>query len=307
MIRTASEYESAKEYINRDMEFYDYALSEKMTSQEYNLYFQDTEYYFDVLYEKLREIEDIIDYLEYYGSAKIQNMKDEIKKQENILSRMVSEYNNENYISEAVVWNQNPVSELTDRDGQTIPAAEITKDYTVTSSGIRSNHQKIKSMTKTCNTECYSDNLNRYHDKNSYISMYRLDKPMRVEEILEISISKPDDFTLFEFETVNCDLIYLGKNEKNNICIKLVCNNMTKNFENFDYDIYKESALDSIEKLDKQKKTDLINDDQTNFANNINRFNSQEYINKVKKYQDTKEINQEKSDTLHDYAADLNK
>ena len=82
MIRTATQYKEAKEFIDTNPEFYDYTLSEKMNSYEYNLYLQDTQYYFNVLYEKLRELEDIIEYLERYSKKKISAARDIINKKE---------------------------------------------------------------------------------------------------------------------------------------------------------------------------------------------------------------------------------
>ena len=72
MIRTAKQYKEAKDFIDKELELYDYALSEKMTSYEYNLYLQDTQYCFNILYEKLRVLEDLIEYLDYYKDAPIE-------------------------------------------------------------------------------------------------------------------------------------------------------------------------------------------------------------------------------------------
>ena len=41
MIKTLAEYKSALDYINTDLEMYDFELSDKMTSYEYNLYLQE--------------------------------------------------------------------------------------------------------------------------------------------------------------------------------------------------------------------------------------------------------------------------
>ena len=54
MIKTLAEYKSALDYINTDLEMYDFELSDKMTSYEYNLYLQDIQYYLNMLYEKYR-------------------------------------------------------------------------------------------------------------------------------------------------------------------------------------------------------------------------------------------------------------
>ena len=41
MIKTQEEYINACDFIDSDMELYDFQISEKMNSYEYNLYLQD--------------------------------------------------------------------------------------------------------------------------------------------------------------------------------------------------------------------------------------------------------------------------
>ena len=82
MIKTLAEYKSALDYINTDLEMYDFELSDKMTSYEYNLYLQDIQYYLNMLYEKYRVLEDLSNYLEEYSETKIDNMLKNIKEKE---------------------------------------------------------------------------------------------------------------------------------------------------------------------------------------------------------------------------------
>ena len=51
MIRTQDQYENACNFIDSDIELYDFMLSERMSSYEYNLYLQDTEYFLNFLYD----------------------------------------------------------------------------------------------------------------------------------------------------------------------------------------------------------------------------------------------------------------
>ena len=90
MIRTANQYKEAKDFIDKELELYDYALSEKMTSYEYNLYLQDTQYCFNILYEKLRVLEDLIEYLDYYSKVKIDKVKKNIAEKEVTLARSMN-------------------------------------------------------------------------------------------------------------------------------------------------------------------------------------------------------------------------
>ena len=85
MIRTQDQYESACNFIDSDIELYDFMLSERMSSYEYNLYLQDTEYFLNFLYEKIRTLEELCDFLEVSIENKIRNATEEIDKKLSML------------------------------------------------------------------------------------------------------------------------------------------------------------------------------------------------------------------------------
>lgn len=85
MIRTQDQYENACNFIDSDIELYDFMLSERMSSYEYNLYLQDTEYFLNFLYEKIRTLEELCDFLEVSIENKIRNATEEIDKKLSML------------------------------------------------------------------------------------------------------------------------------------------------------------------------------------------------------------------------------
>lgn len=279
MIRTSAQYKSAKEFIDKDLELYDYALSEKMTSHEYNLYLQDTQYCFNVLYEKLRTLEDIIEYLDYYSSTKIERIRRDIAAKEASMAQITNRLANKLAISKPVTWEANPLAEITDRDGSVLPIASIKSDYSITAGFVDSNNQTILSVAKKSNLPCYQDNINTCIADNYYMAFYDLDNPQEIEEELEIELDAPDDFDCVECEPVNCDVIYSGKNGSNHVVLKLIANNMTKLRENFFYDIFKDSSLNNIDNNNfTYNKNTTINDNQSSLANELDEKLSSDYI-----------------------------
>lgn len=85
MIRTQDQYENACNFIDSDIELYDFMLSERMSSYEYNLYLQDTEYFLNFLYEKIRTLEELCDFLEVSIENKIKSATEEIDKKLSML------------------------------------------------------------------------------------------------------------------------------------------------------------------------------------------------------------------------------
>lgn len=246
MIKTASEYNASKAFIDKDLELYDYELSERMVSGELNLFFQDTEYLFNVLYEKLRTLEDLTDYLEFYSDAKINNTRKYISEKELVLKGLASKLSESGAVSVPLTWETNPLVNASDRNGSELPTAELTSDYCVTSSSVLTHTQKPLTITKHTDTQCFSDNLKQCVQDDYYITEYNLDKPKEISEFIEIKIADPDGFDFFDYRPINCNVEYLGKNHLNHIVLKLTAANMYKEQENFDYKTFKGSALNNV-------------------------------------------------------------
>ena len=172
MIKTEAEYNSSLEFLNRDMELYDFDLSKKMTSEEYNLYLQDVEYYLIFLYEKTRTLEDVIDYVEWYGMKKIDALNKLFDDNLEILESAIDKYVDSDAITIKPSWTENPLTAITDRDGTILSV--LKKD----SKGLMVSNAKIydipvKSVTKTSNYNSYNDNIDSCLKDNYYISYYK--------------------------------------------------------------------------------------------------------------------------------------
>ena len=270
MIRTAEQYEEAKEFIDTSPEFYDYTLSEKMNSYEYNLYLQDTQYYFNVLYEKLRELEDMIEYLEWYSKKKISAAKSIINKKEADISNLTVTNSKPQY---AVIRIEpdNSSSIIMDRDGSILNKALITNSGTITSSFIEVDRRKILGAAKKSNQLCNSDNINSFVNDGYYLSSYSLDDPELIEEVLEIELDN-NQFNRVDYEPINCKIEYLGKNNSNKIELKLTTDIMRKSIKAFNSKPYNGSNLETIEKMDFAAKSSSVSDNVAELNTRIDEY-----------------------------------
>ena len=284
MIRTATQYKEAKEFIDTNPEFYDYTLSEKMNSYEYNLYLQDTQYYFNVLYEKLRELEDIIEYLERYSKKKISAARDIINKKEADISNLTVTNNKPQYKVIQIELENSP-SIITDRDGSILNKALVTGSSTITSSFIEVNRRKILSAAKKSNQLCNSDNINSFIKDGYYLSSYSLDEPEVIEEVLEIELDN-NQFNRVDYEPINCKIEYLGKNDTNKIELKLTTNIMHKSIKSFNSKPYNGSNLETIEKMDFAVKSSSVLDNVAELNTKIDEYNRRKYLSAAQIYQD---------------------
>lgn len=284
MIRTATQYKEAKDFIDTNPEFYDYTLSEKMNSYEYNLYLQDTQYYFNVLYEKLRELENIIEYLEWYSKKKISAARAKIKSKEAYLDKITALSNSSNYISK-IIEPDNSSSIITDRDGNTLKKALVTESGAITSSYLETDRRKIISASKKSNQLCNSDNIDSFSKDGHYISTYLLDKPEVIEEILELELDDVNKFNRLDFEPINCRVEYLGKNENNKIELKLSTDILFKTRKAFNSKPYNNSSLDSLEKINFAPKSSSVLDNLTELNTKLDEINRRKYLGEAENYQ----------------------
>ena len=302
MIRTANQYKEAKDFIDKELELYDYALSEKMTSYEYNLYLQDTQYCFNILYEKLRVLEDLIEYFDYYSKVKIAKVKKDIAEKEVTLARSINSVDKKKGIAAAVTWEVNPINELKDRDGEIIDAAFLNRDYSITSGRTDTNHRIIKSIIKKSNVECFSDNLDSCVADDIYISAYNLEAPQIIEEELEIEITEPENFDAIDFEAINCTVEYLGKTNDNHILLKVKADNMQKGLENFSHSTYKDSGLNSTAAVSfSYNRNNTVSKNQNTLADKLDEARLNRFIYNTRKSFSENKANEDNSEVCYDY------
>lgn len=286
MIRTKEQFESAKMFLNSSPEFYDYALSEKMNSHEYNLYLQDTQYYFNVLYEKLRVLEDLAEYLEWYSEKKVLAAKAAIQAKESAETGSLL-YKRPSFPSD----NQKPVY---DRDGSIISSARIEPDGSVASNFSIIGLNNVTSITKTSNADCYKDNISSFKKDGMYISEYRLDYPIVIEEILEVELESPSDFNRVQYTPINSKLEYLGVFENNKVKLKLIADCMEKSKEAFIHEAFKGSNLDSIEESIGGPGRGTIYSNTQVLQDKLRKIDRIKYLKRAADYQNLKEANRQK-------------
>jgi hypothetical protein len=298
MIRTTAEYQSAIEFIKKDIELYDYELSDKMSSLEYNLYLQDTEYFLDFLYEKSRTIEDLIEYLEFYSKEKISKLKKDLQKSQKMLIVSVDKYLDKDFIAVSPEWESNPASKIRDRDGSEISSAIIADDNSIFNSGETSNEMKAKAIIKDSGIISNSDNISTCLKDDYYIAEYNLDKPQEITEILIIDIYDISDVNNVSFNAINCDADFYFSTD-NKIIATLVCNDNTKEMQNWNYEKYTNSQLNNLDSIEMSfNKTKDIYTNLSTLSSQIDKNSNKTYFKEIKKYQETKDNQFKKSNLI---------
>lgn len=296
MIRTQEEYTNACAFIDSDMELYDFQLSEKMSSYEYNLYLQDTEYFLNFLYEKIRTLEELCDYLEQYADTRIRNAKKELEADYGLLSKSIDIYMDNKTTSIAPSWNDNISKNLRDRDGSVLPVAEV-KYGQIGPHSRRNNIVKPQLMIKRGSDEAYQDNLMDAIRDGQYLTAYQHAYYIPVEDRIEIMLPEGAEFNSVEMEPIHCK-ISVEQNETG-LIVTMYPEGYDKELRNFDFAPYTGSTLDLLTDQKAQyDQSQTITDNQNKQDNKRRQKQIAEYIHDIRVYQDTVKRNTDKAKTI---------
>ena len=231
-------------------------------------------------------LEDLAEYLEWYSEKKVLAAKAAILAKESAENGSLL-YKRPSFSSD----NQKPVY---DRDGSTISSAKIEPDGSVASNFSIICLNNVTAITKASNADCYQDNLSNFKKDGMYISEYRLDYPMVIEEILEVELESPSDFNRVQYTPINSELEYLGVFENNKVKLKLTADCMEKSKEAFIHEAFKGSNLDSIEEsIGGQGRGTIYSNTQV-LQDKLRTIDRTKYLERAADYQKLIELNRQK-------------
>lgn len=293
MIKTQEEYINACNFIDSDIELYDYQLSEKMSSYEYNLYLQDAEYFLDFLYEKTRVLEELCDYLDNYATSKIKAAQDEIdKKTEELESVLICHETNQNQ-SVAPDWDMSYI--VVDRNGGTIATAQNVRGDIEGMAALANKITpvSIQSMSGDIPYKISSD----FVKNGSYLSEHKKTNETSVTESLRIFLPN-SEYNYIYFRPINADIRVTNQN-KQYIDLEILSSIYKKAASPIFYDDYKDSLVDNIRT--KERQLDALSTQYNNIQNNISlkdKIDNQNYLNRVRQFQQQAYSNNQKSETI---------
>lgn len=297
MIKTQEEYTNACNFIDSDMELYDFQLSEKMSSYEYNLYLQDTEYFLNFLYEKIRTLEELCDYLDEYADIKIEKTREEIARSLTLLDNSMDSYLDREVYVTVPVWNYSISSDLKDRNGEAVPIANAGP-YKVEAAARYINQIKPLSFQ--------ADNAGLYDEeedleKGEYLiarqAAYAAGLVETQEASVKILIPPGTRWDHVDAIPINCKLLF--KKNRNDIVITMQSAGYDKEYRPFSHDPYTGSNLHKIAEPDiRYDTTRTIAGNRRVLYDARNDRITLDYLKDVERYQHVADTNKTKARIL---------
>lgn len=271
MIKTQDEYTNACDFIDSDMELYDFQLSEKMSSYEYNLYLQDTEYFLNYLYEKIRVLEELCDYLDNYVDTKIKRAEEELNQKATVLEGTMIGYmaNREQII--VPEWDSSVT--VTDRNGNQLKSVKI-KNKQIEGAARKTNYITPISIQAIKGNMPYAKSSDFVKTKQ-YLSEHKECQNKTISEKLRIFLPE-EAYNYIDFTPINAEISAI--HNKNYVDITINPLSYQKRQDAINFEGYKDRHMDRI-RVNQNKQNAL--DPQ---IERINQAITKNNIEKEKKY-----------------------
>lgn len=293
MIKTNEDYHNACTFIDSDMELYDFQLSDRMSSYEYNLYLQDTEYFLNYLYEKIRTLEELCDYLDHYIDTKIAAAREEIDRSVADIETVLDAYNQIKTENIVPAWDMVQSKTLRDRDGNRIQAA-VQQDGIMAAS-CQVNPVRPQLLLKDAGNRAYQDNLTTALRDGYYVTCYQLQTGDTVEETVSVILPQDQSFNCIDVQPINCEIDI--ETNGTGILLHMKPSGYDKEYRAFTYSLYKESGLNTIVKdVDRYTNVETIQNNFSHVRQQLEQEKEKEYLASLRRSRQTENENRHKED-----------
>ena len=280
MIRTQNDFTNACDFIDSDAELYDFVLSDRMSSYEYNLYLQDTEFFLNFLYEKIRTLEELCDYLDHYADTKIAKIQQEIAEQTSLLQQFLVTDVSQDNVTTYPVWDVS--YPIYDRDGSVLSLASTYKGN-IEGADRRVDFIQPTAISRIDTNQAFAEQTQNFAKTGRYLIACEQDVVTFPEILVTVAMPHNKSFNTISFDPINAD-ISVKKRDDNDIEIRLQPLRYKKEAQVVDFNDFlpKESI----------KPNGYRYDSSSSYSNNVQQMNHirdidarKQYVNDVTTYQ----------------------
>lgn len=226
-IKNMFDFESRIEFL---LKSYDEDIIDNIKKQEdflnseiANENFSKIENYLNDMYEKVRVLEEVIDYTKIYVNNEIDTAitecRDLLNEIENMNDNLFNDSKNFTIINVPLL--NNDVAQYSDRDGTSLKTCEIYNNV-ISLSGTIKNTIDIKNVSVKREEQVYESNYKELLKGEPYRAHYLLDAIYKngVSETLQFDFSEPREINSIKVKLSNCkitDIIYMHEDNTETI------------------------------------------------------------------------------------------
>lgn len=183
--------------------------SQYMSSNIINENFTQIETYLNNMYEKIRVLDEVIDYAKIYVSneidATISDCKEILSNIEHLNNMIFNDTKNYTIINVPIDINSSLT--MTDRDGSALKSCNIYNG-SLSLSGTIKNTIPVKSISVKSSEQVYESNINSLLNNESYRTFYLLDAVSKngIEEVITFQFNQPKEINNISLKLSNANL-----------------------------------------------------------------------------------------------------
>lgn len=185
---------------------YPSGMGEGLSSSEYNSNMSIIELRLNVLYQKIKYMQELVDYTKNYVISEIKNRNEEFKEKLKIISEVTDIYRDQSSVAQIVYLTQCS-EQITDRDGSVIKPMAIS-DKKLVPPGNTVSSLRINSVVNNSSAIKYSSNYENLKNGEAGSAIYLSDNIMAggLDENVNIQFDKGSSINYIDIPVINGDI-----------------------------------------------------------------------------------------------------
>lgn len=203
MINSIEDVNAALDYVREENENFPQDFTDKMDADSYNLACQQIEYQLNVLYEKIRLIQDIDEFARNYAELKITEKEQKLRDSLKIIEDVADLYHDDSAVA-LMVPMQDDGGVIRDRDGSVLPRMQFSDGKLIMDTNVMGKATIAyvnNSSDSACYNSSYSNLVKGKPGASTYIITDNLDDG--VVETISVDFTKTTPVNYLSIKPVN--------------------------------------------------------------------------------------------------------
>lgn len=185
---------------------YPSGMGEGLSSSEYNNNMSIIELRLNILYQKIRYMQELVDYTKNYVISEIKNKNEEFKEKLKIISEVTDIYRDQSSVAQIVYLTQCS-EQITDRDGSIVKPMVIS-DKKLVPPGNTVSSLRINSIVNNSSAIKYSSNYENLKNGEAGSAIYLSDNIMAggLDENVNIQFDEGSSVNYIDIPVINGDV-----------------------------------------------------------------------------------------------------
>lgn len=185
---------------------YPSGMGEGLSSSEYNSNMSIIELRLNVLYQKIKYMQELVDYTKNYVISEIKNRNEEFKEKLKIISEVTDIYRDQSSVAQIVYLTQCS-EQITDRDGSIVKPMVIS-DKKLVPPGNTVSSLRINSVVNNSSAIKYSSNYENLKNGEAGSAIYLSDNIMAggLDENVNIQFDEGSSINYIDIPVINGDI-----------------------------------------------------------------------------------------------------